>query len=102
MSSSPSSVRSQVHWASGVKSLTTGLKSMSGSALSMRTIWAWQFARSCSCWVLVKSVIGRFLVLADPNGPVTKAPEHSGPPRTENHQLDLELLVSGLGGIGGE
>jgi hypothetical protein len=54
MSSSPSSVRSQVHWASGVKSLTTGLKSMSGSPASMRTICAWQLAISCSCWVLVR------------------------------------------------
>jgi hypothetical protein len=38
-----------VHWASGVKSLTTGLKSMSGWASSMRAICAWQLARSCSC-----------------------------------------------------
>lgn len=36
-------------------------------------------------------------MLADPNGPVTKAPDHSGPPGTEQPQLDLKPLVSALG-----
>ena len=49
MSSLPSSVKSQVHWASGVKSFTTGLKSMSGWPASLLTICAWQLAMSWSC-----------------------------------------------------
>jgi hypothetical protein len=36
-----------VHCASGVNSLTTGVKSMSGCWLSMRAICAWQLAMSC-------------------------------------------------------
>jgi len=62
-----------VHCASGVKSLTRGLKSMSEWPASLLMICSWQLARSCSVCVLVKSVIERFLVFADPNGPVTKA-----------------------------
>jgi hypothetical protein len=39
--------------------------------------------------VLVMSVIERFLVFADPNGPVTKAPGHEGPHKESNdsHQF---------------
>jgi hypothetical protein len=36
-------------------------------------------ARSCSVSESVMSFISRFLVFADPNGPVTKAPGHEGP-----------------------
>jgi hypothetical protein len=80
ISSSPSSVMSQVHCASGVKSLTTGTKSMSGCWLSRRTICAWQLAISVSCWVLVKS-IERFLVSVDRSGPFTKPKDRGGPRR---------------------
>src|ERR1022692_4181886 len=50
----------------------TGLWSMLGSPASMRTICNWQLVISGSVWVLVKSVIWKFLVKADPLGPVTK------------------------------
>lgn len=39
--SDSSSVRRQVHCASGVKSLTTGLKSSADSPLSIAARWAW-------------------------------------------------------------
>ena len=38
---------------------------------------------------LVMSVIERFLVFADPNGPVTKAPGHEGPHKESNDSHPL-------------
>src|ERR1700679_1547602 len=67
-----------------MKSLTTGLKSMASSPLSIAARCARPLARSCSVSVLVMSVIERFLVFADPNGPVTKAPGHEGPHKESN------------------
>jgi hypothetical protein len=70
-----------VHCASGVKSLTTGVKSISSCWLSMRTICAGQLAMSCSVCDWVKSVMLRFLVLADRSGPFTKPKDRGGPRR---------------------
>lgn len=79
-----------MHCASGVKSLT-GLKSMSGCWLSMRTICAWQLSMSVSCCVLVKSVMSRFLVLADRSGPFARnqGPRRSAQEPNDTHQIEV-------------
>jgi hypothetical protein len=91
-----------VHWASGVKSLTTGLKSMSDSPASIRAICAWQLAMSCSDCALVKNVMMKILVCwRTPRSVHPKRRTAQGPRGTEqaNHETDtFSPIKQGIAG----
>jgi len=57
------------------------------SRITTYRIHAWQLSMSCWVCARVKSDIERFLVFADPNGPVTRAPGHEGPRGTDQSTI---------------